>query len=85
MTHLTAEAPGQSMEWEDEEAWLRGKIVRLRAILRYAKVESAEGALKEFVAEAETDLSCCKADGSELSTSMSRRKDSYPRVTQAPQ
>jgi hypothetical protein len=56
MTHLTAEAPGQSMEWEDEEAWLRGKIVRLRAILRYAKVESAEGALKEFVAEAETRL-----------------------------
>jgi hypothetical protein len=44
------------MEWEDEETWLRGKIVRLRAISRYARVESAEAALKEFVAEAETRL-----------------------------
>ena len=41
-----------SVEWEDEEAWLRARIIRLRTILRYAKDPQVEIGLKEFIADA---------------------------------
>ena len=44
------------MEWEDEEAWLRARIIRLRTILRYAKDPQVEIGLKEFIADAEARL-----------------------------
>ena len=25
------------MDWEDEETWLRGRIIRVRTLLRYAR------------------------------------------------
>ena len=45
-----------SMEWEDEEAWLRARIIRLRTILRYAKDPQVEIGLKEFIGDAEARL-----------------------------
>ena len=45
-----------SVEWEDEEAWLRARIIRLRTILRYAKDPQVEIGLKEFIADAEARL-----------------------------
>ena len=44
------------MDFEDEETWLRGRIVRLRTILRFAKDPRVEAGLKEFIADAEARL-----------------------------
>ena len=44
------------MEWEEEESWLRHRIIRLRTVLRYAKDPRAIAGLKEFIAEAEDRL-----------------------------
>ena len=44
------------MEWEDEETWLRGRIIRLRTILRYAKDPQVIVRLKEFIGDAEARL-----------------------------
>ena len=65
------------MEWEDEEAWLRGRIIRLRTILRYAKDPQVETGLKEFIGDAETRLDS-KDGGCGLSTPMTHRGDSAP-------
>jgi hypothetical protein len=44
------------MEWEDEEIWLRRRVIRLRTILRFAKDSRVATGLKEFIAEAEDRL-----------------------------
>jgi hypothetical protein len=46
-----------SMDWEDENTWLRHRVMRLHTILRYAKDPRAEAGLKELIAEAEDRLS----------------------------
>jgi hypothetical protein len=50
---MAAEGP---MEWEEENIWLRRRIIRLRPLLRYAKDPRAVTILKEFIAEAEQRL-----------------------------
>jgi hypothetical protein len=44
------------MEWEDEETWLRRRLIRLRTIWRFAKDPRIEAGLREFIAEAEDRL-----------------------------
>jgi hypothetical protein len=44
------------MEWEDEETWLRGSVIRLRMLWRYAKDRVVQVGLKEFITEAERRL-----------------------------
>jgi hypothetical protein len=44
------------MELEDEEAWLRRRVIRLRTMLRFAKDPRTEAGLKEFIADAEERL-----------------------------
>lgn len=44
------------MDIEDEEAWLRHRVLRPRTILRFAKDPCAESGLKELIAEAEKRL-----------------------------
>ena len=44
------------MELEDEEAWLRHRVIRLRTMLRFAKDPRTEAGLKEFIADAEERL-----------------------------
>ena len=41
---------------EDEEAWLRHRVIRLRTMLRFAKDPRTEAGLKEFIADAEERL-----------------------------
>ena len=41
---------------EDEEVWLRGWIVRLRTISRFAQNPEVELGLREFIADAEARL-----------------------------
>jgi hypothetical protein len=43
-------------DWPDEEAWLRGCIIRLRTLLRFAKDERVEAGLKNIIADAEKRL-----------------------------
>jgi len=45
-----------SEEIEDEEKWLRHRIVRLRTIMRFALDARVETVLKEFITEAEERL-----------------------------
>jgi hypothetical protein len=45
------------MDWEDEETWLRHRVVRLRTILRFTKDSRVEAGLKELIGEAEQRLS----------------------------
>lgn len=47
---------GALMELEDEETWLRARIIRLRRLLRYVKDPQVEAGLKEFITDAETRL-----------------------------
>jgi len=47
---------GAPVEWEDEEAWLRARIIRLRRLLRLVKDTQVEAGLKEFIGEAEARL-----------------------------
>jgi hypothetical protein len=44
------------MDREDEEAWLRGVIIRLRTILRFAKDDRVDAGLKDIIADAERRL-----------------------------
>jgi hypothetical protein len=44
------------MDWSDEESWLRGLVIRLRFILRYARDPTAEAALRLTITEAESRL-----------------------------
>ena len=44
------------IDWEDEEAWLRGVIVRLRTLLRFTKDDPVEAGLKDIVGDAERRL-----------------------------
>jgi hypothetical protein len=48
------------IDWEDEEAWLRGVIIRviirLRTLLRFAKDDRVEAGLKDIVGDAERRL-----------------------------
>ena len=41
---------------EDEETWLRRRVIRLRTMLRFAKDPRTEAGLKEFIADAEERL-----------------------------
>ena len=47
---------GPPMELEDEEIWLRRRLIRLRTIWRFAKDPRIEAGLREFIAEAEDRL-----------------------------
>jgi hypothetical protein len=54
MTAFGLESPRRrAMEWEEEESWLRRRVIRLRTILRFTKDARVATGLKEFVAEAE--------------------------------
>jgi hypothetical protein len=44
------------IDWEDEEAWLRGVIIRLRTLLRFAKDDRVEARLKDIIGDAEGRL-----------------------------
>jgi hypothetical protein len=44
------------MYLEDEESWLRKRVVRLRTLLRYCREPDTEAGLREFIAEAESRL-----------------------------
>jgi hypothetical protein len=44
------------MELEDEETWLRHRVMRLRTILRFAKEPRVEVGLRELIGEAEERL-----------------------------
>ena len=44
------------MDLEDEETWLRTRVIRLRTMLRFAKDPRTEAGLKEFIADAEERL-----------------------------
>ena len=48
------------IDWEDEEAWLRGVIIRviirLRTLLRFAKDDRVEAGLKDIIGDAEGRL-----------------------------
>jgi hypothetical protein len=50
---MAAEGP---MEWEEENIWLRRRIMRLRPLLRHAKDPHVMSMLKEFIGEAEERL-----------------------------
>jgi hypothetical protein len=54
---------GPPMEWEDEETWLRRRLIRLRTIWRFAKDPRVEAGLKEFIAEAEHRLEMLESRG----------------------
>jgi hypothetical protein len=45
-----------SMDWEDEETWLRAWIVRLRTIWRFSRDSRVDVGLREFIAAAEARL-----------------------------
>jgi hypothetical protein len=44
------------MDLENEETWLRTRVIRLRTMLRFAKDPRTEAGLKEFIADAEERL-----------------------------
>ena len=44
------------MDQQDEEPWLRGVIIRLRTLLRFAKDERVEAGLKDVIGDAERRL-----------------------------
>jgi hypothetical protein len=44
------------IDWEDEEAWLRGVIIRLRTLLRFAKDDRVEAGFKDIIGDAEGRL-----------------------------
>jgi hypothetical protein len=43
-------------DFEDEEAWLRYPVMRLRAMLRYVKSGRVETGLREIIGETENRL-----------------------------
>jgi hypothetical protein len=48
-------------EIEDEQTWIRHRVVRLRTILRFVKDPRAETALRDLIAEAEARLEALEA------------------------
>jgi hypothetical protein len=44
------------MKPEDEEIWLRHRVIRMRALLRFAKEPCVERGLRELIADAEKRL-----------------------------
>jgi hypothetical protein len=48
-------------EIENEETWVRHRVVRLRTILRFVKDPRAETALRDLIAEAEARLEALEA------------------------
>ena len=44
------------MELEDEEPWLRQRVIRLRMALRFTQDPRTDAGLKEFIADAEERL-----------------------------
>ena len=44
------------IDWEDEEMWLRGWIIRMRTLLRFASDPRVETGIKEFIVDAEQRL-----------------------------
>jgi hypothetical protein len=51
---------------EDEVSWLRPRIIRLRAALRFVKEHRTETILREFVAEAEDRLAALEGRGAPI-------------------
>jgi hypothetical protein len=47
---------GGMSDLDDEEAWLRAWIIRLRTLLRFAIHPEVETGLKQFIADAERRL-----------------------------
>jgi hypothetical protein len=45
-----------SRDFEEEEIWLRHRLRRMRALLRYAKETKVEIGLRELIADAEERL-----------------------------
>jgi hypothetical protein len=41
---------------DDEEIWLRHRVIRMRALLRFAKEPCVESGLRELIADAEKRL-----------------------------
>jgi hypothetical protein len=50
-----------STGFEDEVTWLHRRVVRMRAILRFAKDPRTESGLKELIADAEDRLASLEA------------------------
>jgi hypothetical protein len=48
---------------EDEGAWLRHRIMRMRTVLRLAKGPRAEAGMRELIADAEARLAALEASG----------------------
>jgi hypothetical protein len=46
---------------EDEETWLRHRIVRMRTVLRFARDPRAEAGMRELIADAEARLAALEA------------------------
>ena len=44
------------MDWQDEEQWLRGVIIRLRTVLRFTKDDRVDAGLKDIIGDAERRL-----------------------------
>jgi hypothetical protein len=51
---------------EDEETWIRHRIVRMRTVLRFAKDPRVEAGMRELIADAETRLAALEARRSNL-------------------
>jgi hypothetical protein len=54
--HIFAASARPPVGLENEEAWLRARIIRLRRLLRYVKDAQVEAGLKEFIGDAEARL-----------------------------
>jgi hypothetical protein len=50
-----------SADLEDEETWLRHRIVRMRTVLRFAKDPRAEAGMRELIGDAEVRLAALEA------------------------
>jgi hypothetical protein len=48
-------------EIEDEQTWLRHRIMRMRTVLRFAKDPRAEAGMRELIADAEARLVALEA------------------------
>jgi hypothetical protein len=46
---------------EDEETWLRHRIMRMRTILRFARDPRTEAGLRELISDAEARLAALEA------------------------
>lgn len=53
---LTGAGKGIDMKPDDEEIWLRHRVIRMRALLRFAREPHVESGLRELIADAEKRL-----------------------------